>query len=45
MKRMARNLTDAEDGFLQEKRYNLMDRDTKFSAGFRENVTAGLRFS
>jgi transposase InsO family protein len=36
MKQMARNLTDAHDGFLMGKRYILMDRDTKFSAGFRE---------
>jgi putative transposase len=35
MKQVARNLTDAEDGFLKGQRYLLMDRDTKFSAGFR----------
>ena len=31
MKQVARNLTDAEDGFLTGKRYVLMDRDGKFS--------------
>jgi len=33
--RFARNVSDAEDGFLREKRYLLMDRDTKFSEAFR----------
>jgi putative transposase len=36
MKQIARNLTDAEDGFLNGKRYLLMDRDAKFCAAFRE---------
>ena len=36
MKQVARNLTDAEDGFLEGKRYVLMDRDSKFSAAFRQ---------
>jgi putative transposase len=31
----ARNLSDAEDGFLDGKKYLLMDRDTKFSQIFR----------
>ena len=31
MKQIARNLTDAEDGFLNGKRYVLLDRDTKFA--------------
>jgi transposase InsO family protein len=31
----ARNLTDAENGFLLGKKYLLMDRDTKFSEAFR----------
>ena len=31
----ARNLSDAEDGFLRGKKYLLMDRDTKFSEAFR----------
>jgi transposase InsO family protein len=36
MRRIARNLTDAEDGFLLGKRYVLMDRDGKFRPAFRE---------
>ena len=36
MKQFARNLTDAEDGFLHSKRYVLMDRDNKFCAAFRD---------
>ena len=36
MKQIARNLTDPEDSFLNEKRYLIMDRDTKFCEGFRE---------
>jgi putative transposase len=35
MKQIARNLTDAEDGFLNGKRYILMDGDAKFSAAYR----------
>ncbi len=35
MKVIARNLTDAEDGFLNGKRYLIMDRDTKFCESFR----------
>lgn len=35
MKQIARNLTDAEDGFLIGKRYVLMDRDGKFFPAFR----------
>ena len=35
MKQMARELTNHEDGFLQGKRYLIMDRDTKFSDSFR----------
>jgi len=35
MKQMARNLTDPLDGFLNGKRYMLMDRDAKFSPAFR----------
>jgi putative transposase len=38
MKRIARNLTDAFDGFLNGKRYVLMDRDDKFCPAFRENL-------
>ena len=36
MKQIAQNLTDPFDGFLQGKRYLLMDRDTKFCEAFRE---------
>ena len=35
MKQIARNLTAADDGFLNGKRYVLMDRDAKFSEAFR----------
>ena len=35
MKQMARELTNHEDGFLQGKRYLIMDRDTKFCDSFR----------
>ncbi len=35
MKRIARNLTDVEDGFLNGKRYLWMDRDGKFCPSFR----------
>jgi putative transposase len=35
MKQMAGNLTDPFDGFLKDKRYVLMDRDSNFSAAFR----------
>jgi len=35
MTQMARNLTDCEDGFLQGKRYLLMDRDGKFCPAFQ----------
>jgi hypothetical protein len=35
MMQIARNVTDAEDGFLQGKRYVLMDRDGKFSPAFQ----------
>jgi putative transposase len=44
MKQMARNLTAADDGFLLGKRYLLMDRDSKFSEGFRAMLgDAGVR--
>jgi putative transposase len=36
MKRIARNLTEAFDGFLNGGRYVLMDRDGKFCPAFRE---------
>ncbi len=35
MKQVARNLTAADGGFLQGKRYVLLDRDAKFSKAFR----------
>ena len=35
MKQMARNLTDPMAGFLRNKRYLLMDRDTKYSEAVR----------
>ena len=35
MCQIARNLSDAEDGFLRGKKYLLMDRDAKFSEAFR----------
>jgi hypothetical protein len=34
MRQVARNLSDATEGFLRGKKYLLMDRDTKFSAPF-----------
>ena len=36
MRQVARNLTDAYDGFLLGKRHLLMDRDTKYCASFCE---------
>lgn len=35
MKQIARNLTDCEDGFLRDKKYLILDRDTKFCKSFR----------
>ena len=35
MKQIARELTNFEDGFLNGKRYLIMDRDAKFCASFR----------
>ncbi|MCB1652954.1 MAG: integrase core domain-containing protein [Pseudomonadales bacterium] len=40
MKQIARNLTNAEDGFLVGKQHVLMDRDGKFSPGFHEFLKA-----
>ena len=40
MRQIARNLTDAEDGFLKGKQHVLMDRDTKFSTSFRDILHA-----
>ena len=36
MKQIARELTNCQDGFLNGKRYLLMDRDATFSAAFRD---------
>ena len=38
MQQVARNLTDGIDGFLNGKRSLLMDRDTKFTAAFRQTL-------
>jgi len=35
MMQVARNLTDCCDGFLREKRFLILDRDKKYSEGFR----------
>ena len=35
MKQIGRNLTDSFDGFLRDKRFVIMDRDTKYSDSFR----------
>ena len=35
MMQVGRNLTDSEEGFLRDKRYLLMDRDTKHAESFR----------
>ncbi len=35
IKQIVRNLTDCEDGFPNDKRYLIMDRDTKFCESFR----------
>ena len=36
MTQVGRNLTDPLDGFLADKRYLILDRDSKFSTGFRD---------
>lgn len=38
---VARNVTDADDGFLHGKRYLLMDRDAKLSEAFRITLKGG----
>jgi putative transposase len=40
MLHMGRNATDESCGFLKECRYVLHDQDTKFSASFRQTLTA-----
>ena len=43
MEQMARNLTDADDGFLRGMKYLIHDRDPLFTAGFRRIVrSAGV---
>ena len=41
MLQVARNITDAEEGFLRGKKYLLMDRDAKFSEAFRVTLEQG----
>jgi transposase InsO family protein len=44
MNQMARNLTDAQDGFLSGKRYLIHDRDPLFTKEFREALSgAGVK--
>ncbi len=44
MAQVARNLTDCVDGFLRNKRFLIIDRDTKYSAQFRRILKdAGVR--
>lgn len=44
MAQVARNLTDPGDGFLRGKRALIIDRDSKFTDGFRETIRqAGVR--
>ena len=41
---VARNLTDCADGFLQGKRFLILDRDRKFTAEFKQILEdAGVR--
>ena len=40
MRQMARNLTDAIDGFLRDARFLIHDRDPLFSASFRATLAA-----
>ena len=43
MKQIVRNLTDLFDGFLNDRKYVLMDRDTNFNSAFRTMLDdAGL---
>ncbi|MFL6605085.1 MAG: integrase core domain-containing protein [Steroidobacteraceae bacterium] len=39
MTQIARNVTDTHDGFLRDKRYLIMDRDTIYSDAFRGIIT------
>jgi len=38
MMQIARNVIDADDGFLRGKRYLILDRDAKYSDGFRNEI-------
>jgi hypothetical protein len=38
MQQVARNLSDGIDGFLNDKKYLIMDRDTKYSHSFCDNL-------
>ena len=40
MEQIARNLTDCEDGFLLEKRFLILARDSTFSAAFKAIVAS-----
>ena len=42
MARVARNLTDAVDGFLLPHRFLICDRDTKFTARFQAILNSGV---
>jgi hypothetical protein len=39
MTQVARNVTDINEGFLRNKRYLLLDRDSKYSDAFRGILT------
>jgi putative transposase len=41
MKQIARNLTDAEEGFFNRKGELLIDRDAKFCEAFRQGLHGG----
>ena len=41
MQQVARNATGEEWGFLEQRRYVLHDRDTKFCSVFRDTLAAG----
>jgi putative transposase len=41
MQQMARNATGEKWGFLEQRRYALYDRDTKFCSVFRDTLAAG----
>jgi transposase InsO family protein len=44
MKQMARNLLDADDGFLRGRRYLILDRDPLYTKDFRQMLRgAGVK--